>query len=153
MSVYIIRCKLNKKIVYVGSCKSLKIRKQTHKNAYDKWINNKIRLPCEMYKYFNQYGYDNFDYIIYKNYNFSDNKFLKSREQLLMNKLRRYKCLIVVNKCDSFTTPYIQKLKLKLYNKSQSGRWYDNTKIWVQNNKERYRLQRQNYYKNKKNKK
>ena len=118
MSVYIITCKLNKRIVYVGSTNTtLKQRMVWHKNAYTKWVNGKERLSSEIHKYFKVYGVANFDMTLYKNYDYIDKKYIKAKEQLLMNKLRRYTCLTVVNKCDSFTTPYIQKLKLKLYNK------------------------------------
>lgn len=144
MSVYIITCNLNKKIVYVGSCANFSKRITSHKTDYKLWIKgNKTKIPNNMCNYFKEYGLDNFDFKLYKNYNYNDTKYIRSREQLLINKLRRYKCLIVVNKFDCFTPPPHQKILKKLNRyKYKKGK-----KLWIENNKDKTKLHNATYYK------
>ena len=72
-------------ICYVGStCNELRQRWQEHKRHS---TNEKVR-KLSIYKYFEQYGIENFKIILIKEYEVIDRKHLEAYEQLWISKLK-----------------------------------------------------------------
>ena len=138
--IYIIFCNVNPKIYYVGSTfNELKQRWINHKNHY------KEKQLISIYKYFDEYGIENFtlklikSYDVYREHN-KDRKHLEAYELLWINKLKG---------CCNQILPFnpLPKLSKQLYyekNKEQSLRV---NKKWRDNNKETKKQIDKNYYK------
>ena len=107
-NVYQIICLPNPDIRYIGSTfDTLRNRWQKHKSHFQGWLEGK-KGKCSIYKYFKEYGIDNFKILPLKSYlvcadNKRDHKHLSVYEQLYINKL---KC---VNKNSAFAIEWLQK--------------------------------------------
>jgi len=111
-NVYIIICILNPKIKYVGSTfNQVRHRWQQHKSRFEKG-----HRSCSIYKYFEEYGIENFQmkllkkYQVYSEHN-KDWTHLRVYEQLWINKL---KC---VNQHNVLTFDFMERIQKKEYKK------------------------------------
>ena len=127
--IYIIFCHINPKIYYVGSTfNQLKHRWNMHKQHYN------AKQPISLYKYFDEYGIENFSMKLIKSYNVyrehsKDNKHLRVYEQLWINKFR--------NSCNiqhSFNP--LAKLSKQIYYQKNKEQTYITNKKWREKNKE-----------------
>ena len=113
-NVYQIICLPNPDLRYIGSTfDTLRNRWQKHKSNYTSWLEGK-RDKCSIFKYFKEYGIDNFKILLLKSYivcadNKRDHKHLSVYEQLYINK---FKC---VNEKSPFTIEWVQKKKIAEY--------------------------------------
>jgi len=134
--IYIIFCHINPKIYYVGSTfNQLKQRWNRHKHHY------KEKQPVSLYKYFDEYGIENFSIKLIKSYNVyrehnRDNQHLKAYEQLWINKFR--------NSCNLYHS----------FNPLSKLRDKENKKKWRENNKNKNKILKhsRDYKKNNKEK-
>lgn len=107
-SIYQIEYNKNSNIRYIGSTtKTLKNRYSSHKNKYNKWLENDDYAKCEIYEYFKVYGIENFTITLLKEYNILNKNHLLVYEQLWMNKLTN------INKNKAFSPIDIEQYKLK----------------------------------------
>lgn len=76
-------------IVYVG-CTTLELRNRfmKHKNEFKTRFKNDKKYNISIYKYFEQYGIDQFKMILIKEYDVIDKNHLKVYETLWINKMR-----------------------------------------------------------------
>lgn len=157
--IYIIFCHINPKIYYIGSTfNELKQRWSAHKNY-------KTKRKISIYKYFDEYGIDNFSLKLIKTYdvyreNNKDRKHLEAYEQLWINKLRD--CCNTQNPFNILWKEQIseqqkeyyknnkEKLneKIKEYNKKNK----EQRKQYLIKNKEKISEQQKEYYENNKEK-
>lgn len=126
-------------ICYIGSTFNIKIRWQGHKDSFKKFIDKTSTKNCIIYKYFEEFGINNFKMILIKEYEVCDRKHLQMYEQLWMNKL---KC---INKNKSFQP--LNEERNRQYNEYMST----HRKMYYENNKERIIERVNNYYNNNKN--
>lgn len=76
-------------IVYVGSTiKKLSQRFTLHRNQYRKWLLDETKNCCSIYKYFKQYGMENFDFSLRKTVYFNEIEELLDVEQYYIDKYR-----------------------------------------------------------------
>jgi uncharacterized Zn-finger protein len=87
--VYRIYYKEDLFLCYVGSTlKTLKRRWDTHKKDYKKWVNDrKNRSEISIYPFMEDYGFENFEIELLKEYDVFDETHLEAYEQLWMNRL------------------------------------------------------------------
>jgi hypothetical protein len=83
--IYMIYCLLNPDVKYIGSTMLGKPRDRwtIHKNHY-----RNPKVNCSIYKYFEQYGLENFKFQVLKSIKVCDQQHLKAYEQLYINKTR-----------------------------------------------------------------
>ncbi len=92
--IYRIICLPNPDIQYVGSTfNELRHRWDSHKRSYNDHLNGRKRRGIAIYKYFKEYGIENFKIVLIKEYsvfaeNSKDRKHLQAFEQLWINKIR-----------------------------------------------------------------
>ena len=94
--IYKIICNLDNNICYIGSTfNQLRHRWNSHKSKFNTWLKNKNCKGgrCSMFKYFEEYGIENFTIIKIKEYlvfreNNKDNRHLLAYEQLWINKTK-----------------------------------------------------------------
>lgn len=140
-------------IIYIGSTfNTLRDRLYRHNNAYNKSLNNK-HSNISIYKYFEQYGVNNFKIILIKEYEVVDRKHLQSKEQLWINIT---KC---INKNSAFRINYLSKKEYYEKNKvliSEKGKTYyennknkikESNKEYCKNNKDKTKQLKKNHYK------
>ena len=113
-NVYQIICLPNPDLRYIGSTfDTLRNRWQKHKAHFQGWLEGK-KGKCTIFKYFKEYGIDNFKILLLKSYlvcaeNKRDHKHLSVYEQLYINK---FKC---VNKNSPFIIEWLNKEKVAEY--------------------------------------
>lgn len=143
--IYIIFCHINPKIYYVGSTfNDLKQRWNRHKHHY------KEKQPVSLYKYFDEYGIENFSIKLIKSYNVyrehnKDRKHLEAYEQLWINKLKG-----CCNKLIPFNP--LPKLSKQIYYQNNKEQSYITHKKWKENNIDKKKIIDKRYYENNKEK-
>jgi group I intron endonuclease len=88
-SVYKIVCKINPKIVYIGSTIG-KLNRRWRSHCNDK---------CSISKYIKEYGIENFNIVLIKEYNVCDKYHLLAYEQLYMNSIKNINVKNAFNIC------------------------------------------------------
>jgi hypothetical protein len=84
--VYCIQHKEKYEISYIGSTvKTLNERFQKHKSDFDICLQDDNKKRCSIVKYFKEYGFENFDIFLLKEYQVCDSKHLRVYEQLYIN--------------------------------------------------------------------
>lgn len=114
---------------YIGSSKNIKERWRTHK----KQITWKLR-PSKLYEAFQQYGLNNFTFLILEN---CDSNILKEKEQYYINKYHP-----IYNTISAYISLKDKNEYRKLYRKENIEEYNKYIKEWHKNNKD-YDL---NYY-------
>tara|TARA_R110000823_G_C15775121_1_gene484483 strand:+ start:261 stop:830 length:570 start_codon:yes stop_codon:yes gene_type:complete len=137
--IYIIFCNVNPKIYYVGSTfNELKQRWRGHKKDY-----NAKKKNCSIYKYFYEYGIQNFTMKLIKSYdvyreNNKDAKHLRVYEQLWINKFRN-SC----NQIHSFNP--LPKLIIRIHYEKNIKKLLEYYKKYYYDNKEKIKERKKNY--------
>ena len=139
--IYIIICIKNPKIFYIGSTfNQLKQRWIIHKNNYQD------KHTISIYKYFDEYGIENFTMKLLKSYNVvrthnKDIKHLRAYEQLWINKLKG--CCNLQNAFSIFSG----KKYNKNYYKENKEKIKENVKKYKSNNTKIYKSKEKDYVK------
>lgn len=143
--IYIIFCNVNPKIYYVGSTfNQLKQRWKKHKIHYEE------KQPVSLYKYFDEYGIENFTMKLIKSYNVcrehnKDRKHLEAYELLWINKLKG---------CCNKILPFnpLPKLSKQIYYQNNKEQSSNSCKKWRENNIDKKKIIDKRYYENNKEK-
>jgi hypothetical protein len=130
----------NPKINYIGSTFSnLRFRFTHHKNNFKQYLKNPIQSKnVSIYKYFEDYGLQNFKIILIKSYlvyaeNKKDHTHLKAWEQLWINKFRMSK-----NCINKYNTNAYKPLQNLLHQETKKTYYEDNREHIKNKRKEHY---------------
>lgn len=124
-------------IVYVGSTTGeLKLRWNKHKNQYKQWIKGN-HSNVSIFKYFEQFGIENFQMILIKDYDICDKQHLKVFEQLWIAKLK------AINKNNAFYIKF-------LHNRARGDKYNEKARIrackYYNDNKEKVLVKNKKRY-------
>ncbi len=109
--VYMIICLCNPTLYYIGSTvKTLDKRLLKHTQQYKYFIEGTYH-NYSIYEYFTKYKIENFKIIELKKYKIVDRHHLLSKEQLWINKYKRFKSIKVINLQAAFNPIYQLNLK------------------------------------------
>lgn len=128
-------------ICYVGMTSGpLKARWHTHKNKFKTQFKNGEKYNISIYKYFEEFGIDQFKMILIKEYDVIDKNHLKVYETLWINKI---KC---VNKCVSFNPISYKNLDCKLFYKFNCEKIKNRVNEYHKLNSEKIKEKKKKYY-------
>lgn len=136
--VYQIYIESNPDIHYVGSTiRTLETRWQQHKTDF----NNKTKRRPIICQYFDEFGVDNFQIRVIKEYEVIDSKHLLAYEQLWINKLKPIN--LVKN---LFKSKQIHMIQRKLHRENNRESIRDQKKIYNEKNRESIQEKLRTYY-------